>query len=158
MASDPAARRRHIDQTIRRYFDACNAADAEAIAGYFTPDAVHYFPEGSPFGALRGARTIAECWVKCVEELGSWWTIDRMAIDVEANEAVIEWTHFKSKVNQTLRGDEWYKFDKAGSITEIKAYYACPTHPGTALHRIGGFDYAGQGYPMTIPAASRSRR
>ena len=33
---------------IRRYFDACNAADYDALVDCFTPDAVHYFPAGLP--------------------------------------------------------------------------------------------------------------
>lgn len=150
--------RDHMETAIRDYFDACNRGDGPAIEKYFTEDGVHYFPEGSPFGALRGAKAIAACWVTCVRDLGSWWTIDRMVVDVEKQEAVIEWTHFKPKVGQTLRGDEWYIFEPSGLIAEIKAYYASPTHPGTALHEIGGYDYRGRGYPMAAPPEALTRR
>ena len=118
--------REQMERAIRAYFDGCNKADHAKIMSFFTPDAVHYFPGGSPFGAARGARAIADLWLHCVEVLGSWWTIDRMAIDEATREAVIEWTHFKPKRGQVLRGDEWYKFDDRGLITEIRAYYACP--------------------------------
>jgi ketosteroid isomerase-like protein len=37
----PAQRMEHV---IRTYIQACNDADAEAIAASFCPDAVHYFP------------------------------------------------------------------------------------------------------------------
>ena len=37
-------RAQRIEQTIRTYNQACNDADAEAIAACFCPDAVHYFP------------------------------------------------------------------------------------------------------------------
>jgi ketosteroid isomerase-like protein len=33
---------------IRRYFQACNAADYGALMRSFTPDAIHYFPPGPP--------------------------------------------------------------------------------------------------------------
>jgi ketosteroid isomerase-like protein len=60
--------RDEIENSIRAYFDACNEADTDKIKSFFTNDAVHYFPEGSPFGALRGSQAIADCWVHCVNE------------------------------------------------------------------------------------------
>lgn len=137
-----------MEQAIRAYFDACNRADRAAIMSFFVDEATHYFPAGSPFGVLRGAQAIADCWVRCVEELGSNWTVDNFAGDPESKQAVIEWSHFKRKPGLLLRGDEWYRFDGDGKILEIRAYYACPTHDGAKEHGIGGFDYAGRGYPM----------
>jgi ketosteroid isomerase-like protein len=147
-----ALTRQSMEAAIRGYFDACNRADAEALCACFTPDGTHYFPEGGAFGALRGPRAIADCWVRCVRELGSHWTVDNVIADPEARQAVIEWTHFKPKVGQVLRGDEWYLFDADGRIREIRAYYASPTHAGRAHHGLGGFDYPGRGYPMVPPA------
>lgn len=143
--------RENMEAAIRGYFDACNEADAAKMMSFFTTDAVHLFPEGTAFGALRGARAIADCWVLCVREFGSWWTVDRVIVDPERREAVIEWTHFKTKLGGYLRGDEWYRFDKDGLICEIKAYYACPTVDGGARYEIGGFDYKALGYPLTAP-------
>ena len=140
--------RHQMEQRIRAYFDACNRADKAGIMAFFVEDAVHYFPAGSPFGVLRGAQAIAECWARCVDELGSHWTVDNFAGDPASAQAVIEWSHFKRKPGLLLRGDEWYRFDKAGRILEIRAYYAAPTHDGVKEHGIGGFDYAGRGYPM----------
>jgi len=140
-----------MEAAIRGYFDACNRADADRICSYFTPDGTHYFPDGSPFGALRGARSIADCWVRCVRDLGSHWTVDNVVADPASGQAVIEWTHFKAKVGQILRGDEWYAFEPDGRIREIRAYYASATHPGRSVHAIAGFDYAGRGYPMAPP-------
>lgn len=137
-----------IESAIRGYFDACSAADKPRLLSCFSPDAVHYFPAGSAFGALRGAEAIADCWVRCVREFGSSWTVDNLVVDVPARQAVIEWTHFKPKTGGYLRGDEWYRFDPAGLIIEIRAYYACPTHAGVAVHQIGDFPYAARGYPM----------
>ena len=143
--------REQMERSICSYFDGCNEADAEKIMRTMTADAVHYFPEGGPFGALRGARAIADCWVTCVKQLGSCWTVDHLIIDPKAGEAVIEWTHFKPKAGQILRGDEWYRFNDEGRITEIKAYYACPTHEGIDVHQIGGYHYAEKGYAVEPP-------
>jgi ketosteroid isomerase-like protein len=143
---------------IRGYFDACTRGDAAAIAAYFAPDGTHYFPDGSAFGALRGPAQIARCWVQCVRDFGSSWTVDNLVADPDSRQAVIEWTHFKPKVGQVLRGDEWYLFDERGFIREIRAYYASPTHPGRAVHAIGSFDYAGRGYPMAPAPAPETRR
>ena len=70
-----------LEATIREYFDACNAADAEAITACFEPDGVHYFPDGAPQGSFLGAKAIAAGWVNAVRNLGSVWTIDRMIVD-----------------------------------------------------------------------------
>ena len=146
-----ALKREHIEKALRGYVNACNEANANKIVSYFVENAVHYFPKGSPFGALRGATAIADCWIRCVKELGSWWTVDRVIVDPEAQEAVVEWTHFKPKIEAYLRGDEWYRFNEKGLITEIRAYYACPTHEDVAKHEIGDFPYEQRGYPMTLP-------
>jgi hypothetical protein len=83
-----------------------------------------------------------------VAELGSHWTVDNFAGDAQSGQAVVEWSHLKRKAGQLLRGDEWYRFADDGRISEIRAYYASPTHDGVREHRIGGFDYAGQGYTL----------
>ena len=151
--------RKSIEKAVRGYVDACNEADPHKIMSYFVENAIHYFPKGSPFGALRGAAAIADCWTRCVAELGSWWTVDRVIIDPEAREAVVEWTHFKPKMKGYLRGDEWYRFDDNGLITEIRAYYACPAQEGVARHEIGDYPYQENGYPTTLPKdALKARR
>ena len=141
-----------MEKTIREYFDACNTGSSEKVQKYFTHEATHYFPEGSPFGALRGAKAIGDCWAMCVKELGSFWTVDNFIGDPGSGRAVIEWTHFKKKTQQILRGDEWYEFTSDGMIKEIRAYYSCPTHPNVSHHKIGGFDYEKRGYPLTFPS------
>jgi ketosteroid isomerase-like protein len=143
---------------IRRYFDACNAADYAALMACFTPDAVHYFPPGLPDVPWRTADVISKKWIWCVENLGSQWTIEKILLSHSSPEAVIEWTHWKRKTNTAQRGDEWYVFDEAsGLIQEIRAYYAAPAVKDTKdLPMVGGtrmgelveFDYEARGYNL----------
>ena len=135
---------------IRRYFDACNAADYRALVDCFTPEAVHYFPPGLPEIPWRGADTIAKKWIWCVETLGSQWTIEKILVSHDSPEAVIEWTHWKKKDGTTLRGDEWYRFDpESGRIAEIRAYYASTADKTIKINQLVDFDYAGRGYHLT---------
>lgn len=138
-----------MDQHIRAYFDACNSGDPERIAGYFEPDAVHYFPPGMYGGPFRGALEIGRRWQAAVQNFGSYWTVDQMICDPPTRRAVIEWTHFKRRDGVILRGDEWYVFGETGLIREIRAYYASPQDRGMAVLELGGFDYTGRGYPTS---------
>ena len=138
---------------IRRYFDACNAADEAALLSCFTPDAVHYFPPGLPGIPWRGAQTIAAKWQWCVAHLDSQWTIEKVLVSHNSNEAVIEWAHWKRKSGTAQRGDEWYVFDDASGMThEIRAHYAAPAVKDVPeVKQIGelvGFDYAARGYHL----------
>ena len=145
-----------MDQIIRKYFDGCNEADVEKMISCFTPDAVHYFPPGMYEGPFRGARTIAEKWRAAVQNLGSYWSVDRLLIEPLSYEAVMEWTHYKTKEGMILRGIEWYEFDTAsGLIKEIRAYYASPQAPDMPRLELGGFDYDGRKYPMAPPPGAR---
>jgi uncharacterized protein GlcG (DUF336 family) len=141
-----------MEAAIRGYFDACNSGDAEAIAGFFIPEAVHYFPPGMYEGPFVGAETIGRRWAEAVEDLGSVWTVDQVVCDPYTARAVIEWTHFKTFSGSLLRGDEWYRFDRAsGLIAEIRAYYASPQDPSLNRLELAGFDYTAGGYPMDPP-------
>lgn len=145
-----------MEELIRRYLAACNAGDVDGIAACFVPDAVHYFPPGMYDGPFRGARTIAQRWRAAVEALGSYWTIDRLVCDPTSHQAVIEWTHFKTKQGKVLRGDEWYLFDTgSGLIKEIRAYYASPQDPALDRLELGGYDYAAHGYALEPPPGER---
>lgn len=142
-----------METAIRGYFDACNAGDEEKIKSYFVPEAAHYFPR-SAFPAMRGRNAIATAWSTCVRDWGSRWTVDALVVDADTREAVIEWTHFKAKLGTYLRGAEWYRFDEAGRIIEIRAYYAAPTSSDGLPHELGDYDYAGRGYPIAPSAVS----
>ena len=147
------------EQLIRRYFDACNAADYDALMACFTPDAVHYFPPGLPDVPWRSADTIVRKWIWCVENLGSQWTIEKVLVSHDSDEAVIEWTHWKRNTATAQRGDEWYCFDpQTGLIAEIRAYYAAPAVTqsdslplvgDTRMGELVGFDYGGRGYHLS---------
>jgi hypothetical protein len=155
---DPAiaTRRDEMDHLIRKYFDGCNEADIDKIMSCLTPDAVHYFPPGMYEGPFRGARKIAEKWRDAVNKLGSYWTVDRLLIEPASHQAVMEWTHFKTKQDIVLRGIEWYEFDTStGLISEIRAYYASPQAAGIERMELGGFNYAGRNYPDGPPPGAR---
>lgn len=156
-AAMPAPQRSaHMDTLIRRYFDGCNEADEAKMIACFTPDAVHYFPPGMYEGPFRGASTIARKWCDAVNNLGSYWTVDRLLIEPTSAQAVMEWTHFKTRSGMVLRGIEWYELDQAsGLIREIRAYYASPQAAGHDRLELGGFDYAGRDYPAAPPAGAR---
>ncbi len=140
-----------MEARIRKYFDDCNSGDVDRIAANFEPDGIHYFPPGMYGGPFRGGKTIGERWHQAVEKLGSYWTVDQVICDPASRRAVIEWTHFKPKQGTMLRGDEWYIFSERGLIEEIRAYYASPQDPNLKALELGGFDYAGRGYPLSKP-------
>ena len=149
-------RARTMETLIRRYFDGCNEADVEKIASCFVPDAVHYFPPGMYDGPFRSARRIAQKWRDAVHNLGSYWTVDRLVVEPASWQAVMEWTHFKTKAGTALRGIEWYEHDpQSGLIREIRAYYASPQDASIARLELGGFDYDARGYPAAPPAGAR---
>ncbi len=140
-----------MERRIRDYFDACNSGDPARIVPHFEPDAVHYFPPGMYEGPFRGAETIARKWQGAVATLGSYWTVDQVICHPPSRRAVIEWSHFKRAQGVILRGDEWYIFSPRGLIAEIRAYYASPQDGSLKTLELGGFDYAGRGYPMSAP-------
>ena len=156
--ADPsiAARAKVMSTTIRRYFDGCNEADVDKMVECFTPDAIHYFPPGMYEGPFRGAQKIAQRWCAAVQQWGSYWSVDRLVAEPFTWQAVLEWTHFKTKQNTILRGIEWYEFaPQSGRICEIRAYYASPQAAGYERLELGGFDYAGRNYPITPPPRVR---
>ncbi|MEZ5838702.1 MAG: nuclear transport factor 2 family protein [Geminicoccaceae bacterium] len=145
----PAAK---AEALIRHYFDMCNAGDRQGLIDCFTPDGTHYFPPGLPGAPWRGAGAVADGWVRCVEALGSKWTIEKVLCAADGREAVIEWTHWKTAIGEVLRGDEWYAFNEdITRIREIRAYYASPVDRTMAENRLHGFDYEGRGYHMAPP-------
>ena len=86
-----STRAQRIEQTIGRYIQACNDADAEAIAACFCPDAVHYFPH---IPKWSGAATIGQNFAENVRKLGHQWTVDKLIVDVDRGAAALEWTMF----------------------------------------------------------------
>jgi ketosteroid isomerase-like protein len=70
LTSDRQAKARRMEEAIRGYFDACNTGDAGAVAAYFAPGAVHYFPPDMYEGPFRGGATIGAKWSWAVQTLG----------------------------------------------------------------------------------------
>lgn len=137
------------ERTVRAYFEGCNEANREKLYAVLAEDAVHYFPRGVG-GPYRGREAIANLWIGFVREKGSRWTIDRLVSD--GREVAIEWTHFKPKAGEFIRGAEWYEFDEAGMITEIRAYYAAPRDPAANVNELEGFPYQHKGFPLEPPS------
>lgn len=141
------------EKTVRRYFEGCNEASREKLYSVLADEVVHYFPPGVG-GPYRGKDAVASLWINFVREKGSCWTIDRLVSD--GHEVAVEWSHFKTKIGETIRGAEWYEFDAAGKIVEIRAYYASPRDPSAKVNDLEGFPYAQKGYPSGPPAERSS--
>jgi SnoaL-like domain len=135
-----------MKEAIHGYIAACNTGNAEAIAAFFAPGAVHYFPPGYG-GPFRGPQAIGEVFARLVQASASCWSIDQILFDPGGNQAVAEWT--VRRTGLTLRGAEWYEFDPAtGLITEIRAYLASPPAFGASRLELEGFPYADRGYTI----------
>jgi hypothetical protein len=123
----PAQRMEHV---IRTYIQACNDADAEAIAASFCPEAVHYSPSGLTWS---GAATIASNFVKIIREQGYCWTVDRLLIDVDHCTATLEWTRLNRHDARIVHGVERFVFEpQTWCIQEIRFYPAASVQPDTA--------------------------
>lgn len=144
----PEQRREQLITNVRHYFEACNEASREKFAEVLTEDCRHYFPPrvGGPY---PNRKAIEDLWIRCVREMDSRWTIDRLVCDGDT--VVVEWTHWKPKLGEYIRGSEWYEFDDEGKITEIWAHYASPRDPGLPKNELEGFPYVEKGYPTEPP-------
>jgi ketosteroid isomerase-like protein len=134
----------HID-TIRRYYDACNAADADGVAACCTPDVMHYFlrPGTQP---VRGSEHLGRYWRKVVGLISAEWRVEHaVACDDEAViEWSIRWTSPDDGKRRIWHGAEWYAF-RDGLISEIRAYYDADPARSTGLIE---FPYADRGYTV----------
>jgi len=137
---------------IRHYFAMCNKANRQGLIDCFTDNGIHYFPPGLPNTPWKSAAEIADGWIWCVENFGSKWTIEKVLCSSDGREGVIEWTHWKTAINEALRGDEWYIFnDDTTRIVEIRAYYASGVNKSVLVNQLQGFDYELRGYSTKPP-------
>src|SRR2546426_646956 len=151
----PTQRMEHV---IRTYIQACNAADAAAIAACFCPEAAHYLP--TPRRKWAGAVTIGNNFATIVREQGVCWTVDHLIIDVDRCAAALEWTRCDRHHAQIIRGVDWFVFEpQTWCIQEVRPYTAAPVHPDVARQGLLEFDYAGRGYPRrSLPITPKERR
>jgi hypothetical protein len=150
MAQPTPAQR--MEQVIRTFIQACNDADAAAIAACFCPEGVQYS------FALKwsGAATIGSNFVQMVREPESFFTVDQVLIDVDRCAATLEWTMFIGPHAQIVCGVDWFVFEpQTWCIQEVRTYTASPIHPDMARQELLEFDYAGRGYPTTCPTEHR---
>ena len=124
---------------VRGYYGVINSGDADAIAAYFTDDAVHYYTRMAPH---RGARAIAERAAWAVQNVEAEWSVYN-GID-DGDQAVIEWAmkwrHPETGELRLDRGTEWFLF-RDGRICEVRAYY---NRSGDLID----FDHAGRGHTV----------
>jgi hypothetical protein len=146
MAEPNSAQR--IERAVGTYIQACNDAHADGVAACFCPDAVHYHPG---FPKWAGAATIGDNFVKRVLELGQYWTVDQVLVDVERCAAALEWTRFDRDA-RVVRGVDWFVFEpQTLRIREIRPYFAVSPRPDLVRQEMQDFDYAGRGYPTNAP-------
>jgi hypothetical protein len=113
-----------MEHVIRAYIQACNDADANAIAACFGPDAVRYSPAGPKW---VGAAIIGHHFVTRLREQGHCWTVDQLLIDVDRCAAALEWTRFGGQHTQIVRGVDWFVFEpQTWRIQEVRPYTAAP--------------------------------
>lgn len=141
-------RRQMLAARVRTYFEGCNEANRKKLYECLAENIVHYFPPGVG-GPYVGEKAIADLWIESVRVNGSRWTIDRMVAD--DSEVAIEWTHFKPRIGEYIRGAEWYEFDEDGLITVIRAYYASPRDTSRKVNELEGFPYEAEGFPLQPP-------
>ncbi|MBV8090865.1 MAG: nuclear transport factor 2 family protein [Alphaproteobacteria bacterium] len=145
--ADPTPAQR-IDQVIRTYIQACNDADATAIAACFCPDAVHYGPAAPKWS---GAATIGGNFADRVRKRGVCWTVDQLLVDVERCAAALEWTRF-DRNGRIVRGVDWFVFEpQTVRIREVRPYFAVAPNPELPRQELQDFDYAGRGYATNAP-------
>jgi ketosteroid isomerase-like protein len=125
---------------VRGYYAALSAGDADAVAAFFTDDAVHYYTRRDPH---VGARAIAENAALGVQHLNAVWNLEH-AVEGE-NEVAIEWTmafdHPRTGKRLLDRGAEFLAF-RDGLICEVRAYY--DERGGDLV----GFDHAARGHTV----------
>lgn len=148
MALQDGSRRALLIACVQKYFEACNESNRDKMYSCFSDDVVHYFPPGVG-GPFKGKRAIADLWINSVHINGSLWTIDKTVADEHA--VAIEWTHFKPRVGELIRGGEWYEFDENCHITSIRAYYASPRDKERKHNELEGFPYEVQGFSIVPP-------
>jgi methyltransferase len=145
MTQPPRAQR--MERVIRTYIQACNDADAEAIAACFHPQAAHYFPPGRT--SWLGAVTIGGNFANVVRDHGFCWTVDQLLSDVDRYASTMEWTRVNRQGDQLVRGFDWFVFERQTfSIREIRCYYAASLHADLPRQELIDFDYAVRGYLM----------
>lgn len=147
-------RQEQLERTVREYFEGCNKASRERLYSVLADDVVHYFPLGVG-GPYKSKEAVANLWLGFVREKGSRWTIDRLVSS--GNEVAVEWTHFKPKVGEVIRGAEWYEFNSDGKIVEIRAYYASPRNSSRKINELEGFPYAEKGFAIEPPGGLHQR-
>lgn len=133
------------ETTVRRYMQACNDGDPDALRAAFAPDVEAYFIDIAP---VRGREALAQFWRKVHEKTGALWTCDRVI--AAGDEVVVEWTETwlpRGATDRVLsRGVDLFVL-RDGLIREIRQYHRPAALPWSQPFEMQGFDYPGRGYP-----------
>jgi hypothetical protein len=117
-----------MERLIRKYIQACNNADAEAIAACFCTEAVHYGPSGPKWS---GAVTIGGELATRVQEQGYCWTVDQLCGDVDRCAVALEWTRFNREHTRIVRGVDWFVLEPhTFRIQEVGTYLSSDREQG----------------------------
>jgi ketosteroid isomerase-like protein len=107
-------------EVVRAYFSDCSTSSAEAIAAFFTPDAVVYDTNHPP---VVGAEAIGRFWVGVRERWGgATWSVDSL---LEGPDAVaMEWTMRGERHGRPFaaHGSDHYRIER-GLIAEVRQYW-----------------------------------
>ena len=118
---------------IRHYFDMCNAADRQGLIDCFTPEGTHYFPPGLPGAPWRGAESIADGWVNCVQKMGSKWTIEKVLCGADGREAVIESAGTLFETGIYAHAPAVHRYELAGRWKRLTGSCGLPTQRGGSV-------------------------
>ena len=105
---------------VRSYFDSCNDAPADVIAGHFTADAIVYDLNHPP---VAGAEAIGRFWVQVRDRWeGARWTVDSLLASPTA--VAVEWAMRGTRRGRpfTAYGADHFSI-RRDRIAEVRQYW-----------------------------------
>ena len=139
--------------TIARYFNGANEADAELMLSCFCDDITAYTTGIPP---RVGNHAVVEL-LTILHPTRARWTIDHAV--VQEPEAVVEWSALWTPPGTSeealTRGIDWFVFEN-DKIKEIREYADFGLSPEPlAVHELLQFPYQHRGYPLATTLDSK---
>ena len=136
-------------QTILRYYEGCNRADAALIRSTLADGVVHYWVDHRP---VAGAASLSVFAARSASRTRARWSADHVLVG--EHEAVVEWsmcwTPIGASEPEILRGTEWIRFED-GLISEVRAYHANHHLASPRNFELRDFPYRERGYGVFPP-------